>query len=405
MKKSNALTMVKWLSALFILSFLIFQGYRATYNPLSTESAIYYKTYDGIPVTGVIIRDEAVLTSDVPGVRSYLIEEGGRVAKNGIVAEIYGDRQAAGASRKAEQLDEQIKTLTELQTYNDIAAVDLDLLNAQVNSAFLNLLDRSSDGRYPDAENQAGELLSLLNRRQIVTGKETSFQGLIDSLKAEKERLNSSFSKQKQTIQSQYAGYFVSAVDGLEGKFSTAELDKLTPAQLTQTIETAQKASDVVGKVVADYEWYIAAVIGFNDALKLQEGADMTLKTQLETMPELPVTVKCINKGTSGDDVVVVFSCKYMNGELSTLRTQPMTILLKTYEGLRVSSKSIRVVDGQKGVYVLNGSEADFVPVNLLYSTSGYSICELSGDGKSGLRLYDEVIVKGKNLYDGKIVQ
>ena len=80
-----------------------------------------------------------------------------------------------------------------------------------------------------------------------------------------------------------------------------------------------------------------------------------------------------------------------------------MTIVLETYTGLQVNSKAVRFVDGEKGVYVLSGSVVHFVPVNIIYSTDSYCICETETTGVR-LKLYDEVIIKGKNLYDGKVI-
>ena len=48
--------------------------------------------------------------------------------------------------------------------------------------------------------------------------------------------------------------------------------------------------------------------------------------------------------------------------------------------------------------------QVKFVEVNVIYSDDDYMICEKQTDDEKVLRLYDEVIVKGKNLYDGKIV-
>ena len=93
-----------------------------------------------------------------------------------------------------------------------------------------------------------------------------------------------------------------------------------------------------------------------------------------------------------------------------------MTVVKNTYSGLRVSSKALRfkstgneAPDGTldsssvTGVYVVTGMTARFVPVNIVYSNEGYAICEASKEDGS-LKLYDEIIVKGKNIYDGKII-
>ena len=85
------------------------------------------------------------------------------------------------------------------------------------------------------------------------------------------------------------------------------------------------------------------------------------------------------------------------------MRSGPMTVVSREYSGLKVPKKALRVVDGQKGVYIVKGMQAKFVPVEILYSTDNMMICnKLDADGQ--LRLYDQVIVKGRNLYDGKII-
>ena len=402
MKRSGAFTIIKWLAIVFIAMFVVMQVYRSVYSSYSTESAIYYEDYDGIPITGLVIRDENIITADTSGVMSYTVPEGGRVAKDGTVAQVYGSETAASAALRAEQLDEEIAALKVTQEYNDVSAADLDLLDAQIQTSFLSMLEGEATGRHQHLTASADQLLSLLNRKQIVTGKTADFQGRISALEAEKAALSDH--TPVQSVSSPYAGYFVSGVDGYEGVLSTDMIENLTPADLDALQPAVQTQGNAVGKVVSDYEWYVAAKISFSDSLKLKEGTEMSLKTPLTTMPDLPVTVKKINKGTSGDDVAVVFSCKYMNGELAGIRNQPMTIVLHNYAGLRVSAKAIRIVDGQKGVYVLSGTEAKFVPIEILYATSGYSVCTMS-DSADGLRLYDEIIVKGKNLYNGKVLK
>lgn len=400
--KSYGFTLVKWLVVGFLALFLGIQVYHSVYSSYSTESAVYYEDYDGIPITGLIIRDENVITADTAGVMSYTIPEGGRVAKEGIVAEMYASEAAAAAALQAEELEAEIQSLQSLQQYNDPTAADLDLLHTQVQTAFQNLLESTEGGRYDGLANSAEQLISLLNREQIVTGQVTDFSGRIAALEAEKAALGNNLPVQ--SVSSPYAGYFVSSADGYESVLSTDMIDTLTPDQLNALEPAALPAGNIVGKVVSDYEWYIAANISFSDSLQLAEGDSITLRTSLSSMPDLPVTVKKINKSATGEDVTVVFGCTYMNGELAGIRTHPMTIVLQTYEGLRVNAEAIRIVDGQRGVYMVEGAEAKFVPVNILYSTDSYSICEMSDSG-DGLQLYDEIIVKGKDLYDGKAIE
>ena len=113
--KSYGFTLVKWLVVGFLALFLGIQVYHSVYSSYSTESAVYYEDYDGIPITGLIIRDENVITADTAGVMSYTIPEGGRVAKEGVVAQVYASEAAAAAALQAEELEAEIQSLQSLQ--------------------------------------------------------------------------------------------------------------------------------------------------------------------------------------------------------------------------------------------------------------------------------------------------
>ena len=101
---------------------------------------------------------------------------------------------------------------------------------------------------------------------------------------------------------------------------------------------------------------------------------------------------------------MVVFACDTMNNELAQLRNIDITIVYQEYKGLKVDNRAIRVTDGQKGVYVLLASQVKFIPIEVLWTGGNYSIVKQEPSEKRVLRIYDEIIVKGKNLYDGKII-
>lgn len=61
------------------------------------------------------------------------------------------------------------------------------------------------------------------------------------------------------------------------------------------------------------------------------------------------------------------------------------------------------------GVYVRFGSELTFKEIVPLYSDNSFVICDPDPDDEalfSGdtIQLYDEVVVEGTDLYDGKII-
>lgn len=58
----------------------------------------------------------------------------------------------------------------------------------------------------------------------------------------------------------------------------------------------------------------------------------------------------------------------------------------------------------QVGVYVLWGTEVVFRYVDVLYSRDGITVVKNKTGESKYLKLYDDVIIEGRNLYDGKIV-
>ena len=52
----------------FVVLVLLHQGYKAVYNPFTTETVTYVNYYDGIDVVGTVIREENVITANYDGV-------------------------------------------------------------------------------------------------------------------------------------------------------------------------------------------------------------------------------------------------------------------------------------------------------------------------------------------------
>ena len=97
-----------------------------------------------------------------------------------------------------------------------------------------------------------------------------------------------------------------------------------------------------------------------------------------------------------------------------------------TYTGLRVSKRAVHddyvtkttYDDNGKahkekkkvqGIYVLYGSEVQFKQISILYADEDYVICDTEPDPSllfngETVSLYDKVIVKGDDLYDGKVI-
>ena len=396
-------TVLKGFVILLAAVFAVHQFISSVYSPVKTETAVFYSASDGLNITGLIIRSETLVTSSEGGVMHFVLEDGSRVAKDGVIANIYDSESASITLSKIDSVNTKIEDIEEMLSYNDLEAADLDMINAKATQSLNNLIVSGASGNFGNMSELSDELLSALNRRQVAMGETTDFSAQLEQLKAEKNELSASLPSAKGTVKAAMSGYFVSKADGYETVLTCGNPESITP-EFMSSVSAAELPDGVIGKIVSDYEWYIAAEISINESLKYKEGDSLTIYTSVKSYPKLPVTVKKINISESSSSAVVVFSCNEMNSELATMRSGPMTVVTKEYDGLRVPSSALRVVDSKRGVYVLTGMQVKFVEVNVLYNDDSYMICEKQTSDESVLRLYDEVIVKGKNLYDGKIV-
>ncbi len=392
------------LLGVILIAYMLYHAVIVPYNSIKTESAIDFSAKDTIEVdTAYIIRNETLVESGMSGVYSYRVENGHRVSNGGVIADVYSNTDAAEAKMQIQLLDRRIENLETLNNMSSSVVVSLEQLDSQLDSKLIGLLNQTQYGDLSGTSETEQEYLDLLNRRLAVTGNGANFEELIRSLKAQGDKITASSSDANGTVSSPCAGYFVSSVDGYETVLNSDVIETLTPSEFDSVKPDPDIKSDAyVGKIVGDAEWYIAVKVSFDESLLFYEGMQLYVEIPTSTMAQTPVSVKAVNKSAESGEAVVIFSCNYMSAELSLLRAPSLQIVLKRYDGLRVSSGAIRAEDGKRGVYVAVGSSLKFVPVTVLYNGNGYVVCKKIDPMESGLHLYDDIVVKGKGLYDGK---
>lgn len=401
-----------------LVVFVVYQLYAAFYNPISTEIVTHYTATDGIHVTGILIRDESLITNSVSGAMHFEIEDSERVASGGVIANIYANESQSIAASQMDAVKKEIDSIREIEEYNDLNAIDINSINAKIFDNLNDIISTCSTGYYGNIGVSKAELLNLINRKQIATGEAVDFSQQLSTLEAEYNSLKAAAGSPQGKVLAKKSGYFLSSTDGYEGVLTTDKLTSLTPEFLDTLKPNTTEKSDVIGKLVSDYTWYIAASVSISESLQFKVGENLKVLTNLKSNPEISVTVERVNMSKDKDRAVVILSCQQMSAELSSMRTGAMTIVKKNYSGLKVSNKALRMKEvqvtdsngvtktvSQTGVYALSGMTAAFVPVEIIYSPkdNDFVICaEIAQEGQ--LRIYDEIIVKGKNIYDGKII-
>lgn len=397
-------SIIKTLIVILVVVFLVHQAYSSFYSPIKTENAEYYVADEGINAYAMVIRQEKVIVSNGSGALHFRLSNGNRISRNGVLADVYGDNSASLTVSKIDDINRKISDIEEVSGYNDTSATDISLVNLAVSDSLNDFVFNCSANNFAQNEDREQKMLLSFNKKLFLTGDNVDFSAKLNELKSELEALKAQLPAPVGSVIADMSGYFVSAVDGYESRLQTETIDDLTPEVLSK-IKPDKVPQNAVGKIVSDYDWYLAIEVSIGESAKYTAGDELLVKTNVRNNDELKVTVKQINLSSKSDKAVLVLSCKEMNKELAEMRSGPVTIISKEYKGLKLSKKALRVVNGKTGVYVVSGLTLKFVTVDIIYNTDDYIICKQNNiDDKTALRLYDEVVVKGKNLYEGKVI-
>ena len=398
--------LVTLLLACAVILYVAYQAYRSVYSGVDTELAVIHSTYESIETEGLVYRSESVIPAVSSGEPYYAIENGTRVAKNSVIASVYRDAESGRIEQQIQEIDEQIAAFKTIVADAGSGRLSLGVINEQTTEALLRLVQETDGGNVSNVSGSAFTILSLLSKKSLVTGKDVDFTKKIEELEKEKAELKKSYQKPISTIQAPVAGYFADRVDGYEEVLSTDNLLRLSTEKLKEEMYAQpQTEQSSCGKIVSGYEWYMACIVPDSYYNVLGVGRMLTLRMAFVLDEAVPVTVYACNKDNQGN-MAVVFRCDQMSAELSTIRKEAVEIQLVEHTGLKVPQKAIVVNDEQQvGVYIRSGNVVAFRKIKQKFSQpADYAICEIVDDDEY-LQMYDDIIVGGRDLYDGKIIR
>jgi hypothetical protein len=412
------------LLAVFFLLTIISQLVRHFHNPLRTEFALYYEDTESVLFKGVYIRTErqiapagfAQYANNPDSVIHYTNKCGAKLSINSVIAVVYSSQAEISNRRRIVELQEQIDTLSEARLFVGASTVEtqssaqIEAFSGQLSDTHLRILRDISTGNFEGAVSHKNSYLGLQGKINAARGF-TDSVGLderISALRAQKSHLESLLNSPIQEIRVPEAGYFAGIADGYESALRFADARSITREQVEDIIANPALAvaDNVAGRIIDDYKWRMAALIETDKVRGISQGATVNLR--IGTFPQaVPAVV--IHVENQGDGVTLfVFESELLNEEFVKKRVASVRLLLDDFAGIRLPQSAVtfrinEAGESERGVYVKNGSVIVFRRINLLRSEEEFVIVE-NTDRAGWLRLYDEVVVSGRSLYDGKIV-
>ncbi len=390
---------------LIILVYIGVEVHKVTHIDVKTITATQSVVYETIEAKALVVRDEQPISTNSGGVTVPCIQDGEKVALDGNIAMTFNSSEDAKKYSDLQVLHSQLDYYLDLQTKSaglnsDIATIDKDIIE-DINAYVLS----SSKGDISALSTDAEMINDKLTRRQLIIGQQIDFGAIITDLQSQINALSSV--KPTSFITTDKSGTFSSYVDGCEEMFDYDSVTELTPEQLENYLtqaENAEKNDAYIGKLINNFKWYFCCTVDASalenlhngDSLDVAiKGTDRVLRCKIESGAD-------VSLGT--EKSVLVLSSSEMDGMITSIRSEDIEIRYNEYKGFKIPAEAIHVnADGKKCVYALIANTVAERTGEVLYTTKDYVIFKYDAKNSDSIRMYDQIITKGKDLYDGKI--
>lgn len=357
---------------------------------------------------GYVIRDEKVVKGENYQNGIYQIKtEGEKVAKGDYIFRYYGSNE--------EKLNEDIKELN--NKIQEAMVGKTDLFPRDV-KAIENQIENKIDGlKYKNNIQEINEnkkdIDTYIIKKSKIAGESSQAGTYINSLIKEKEKYQSELKKNSEYVKAPMSGVISYRIDNLEEILTPDNFNDLNKEKLDNLeLKTGQivTTSNQMGKVINNYECYIATITNSKEAMETKVGRKVTLR--LSTQDEIKATVQYLSNQEDGS-VLIVFRISDCVEKLIDYRKITFDIVWWKYEGLKIPKSAIiydnglsYVVRNRAGYYnkilvkILKESDNYCIVGTYAYDdlkSMGYNDTDINNMRK--ISIYDEVVIN-PNLKD-----
>ena len=395
-----------------------------------TETALAVTCEESIELDGYIMRDEMILEGKSGGVMLSSVRDGTRVSKDREAVRVYYNESDLDIVNEISAVDKQLEVLRKSTMDTAYVSADMDKMDEEIKELISGMMIYSAGNDLVGALANRDELLVRMNKRWLITNPGKVFEDKISELTNTRAALQSSLSGQYSGITTTKSGYYYASADGSEDIFSSDKIGTLTVEEFSEMINSKPVEYSVkpAGKIVTDYKWYVACSLPDEKARLFDVGNKYSVEFTYNYGTVLDMVLHSRISDNKNDTAVLVFSSNEMPADFEFTRNQKINVVYNSYSGLKVPKDAVRVINDVKGVYVVSGTQIEFKRVEEIYSIDDYYIIEQDPEsdkyakkyirktvkdeeGKEkhtyfrALSLYDQVIVKGRDLYDGMKVE
>ncbi len=399
------LAVVFILVLMFIIIYPIF-ALEGAQVMIKTQTAVSRTVYETIDTTGVAVRKEVLIDNSYSGTVVPAVDNGSKVAIGDTVANIYASEAAAVAASRLKEIRNEIEYYKAIEiNAGSSPGADIEVYKNSVAASLFSLSEAIESDSLSSVYDLSRGFREAVMKKQSATGERIDVSPKIAALQSEYDSLKVAAGTGSAVTVSQ-AGYYVDSADGYE---QAADYESICEYKATDTealleAEPSGISGRNVGKLITDFNWYFVFNTTVEKLGNKVRGSYVTVMFGNSSADDLRMKIESVNVTEGSDVLTVVLRSNVMNEEIAALRHEAVKIRVDSVSGIAVDRMALRTVDGEKGVYVKEGNLVNFKKVNIIYSDSNIVLSEPQPLDDSYLAVYDEMILEGTDLYDGKLL-
>ena len=354
---------------------------------------------------GYIIRQEQVIQgNNYKNGMAQIKSEGEKVAKGENMFRYYSNNEE-NLVKKIQELDVKIQEAMEKEI--DRYSPDIKLLEEQIESKIEEVTKTNDIKKIAELKK---DINAQITKKAKMAG-ELSPAGLyIRKLIEERTSYETKLNSGAEYITAPESGILSYRVDGLEDTLTYDNISNLNSKYLENLkLKTGQivASSSESGKIINNFECYIATSLKSESAKNAKEGQTVTIR--LSNTEEINAKIEKIIQ--EDESRLIIFKIYNEVENLSSYRKISLDIIWWSYTGIKVPNSSIIEENNRKYIVRSRMGYTDKILIKVLKTNEHYSIIrnyettelkeELGYDSTSirqnkNITLYDEILIKPK---------
>lgn len=374
-------------------------------NPTNTFLVEQGKIYQEEIATGYIIRDETVIKGkNYKNGMSQIKTEGEKVAKGEAIFRYYTSGE-----------DSLIKKIEELDKKIDEAMAKEDNLFSSDTKVLENQISEKIDSCYNETDLQKikenkKEINTYITKKAKIAGDLSPSGSYLNKLINQRSSYENTLNSGAEYVKAPISGVVSYRVDGFEEILTTKDFGSISKEFLEGlNLKTGQivAANDESGKIINNYECYIAVVLNSEYAKQAEVGK--SVKLRLPSGNEISAEIQYINM--QEDDYVLIFKIEKSVEELISYRKISLDVIWWSESGKKIPNSAIKYEEkgDNKVAYVIRtrAGYQDKIWIKELRANEKYTIVtdytsdELKELGytseeiksRKKISLYDEILI------------